>query len=408
MYEGLGYATLQAKIKFILGPSYLEPYAKAVINDIKACTHILRDDFVVPLQFVAMKNGIVDVSKNPVKLIDFSDKFYFTKKSPTIFNPKAECPVFLKFLNEILPDKKSRIQIQEMFGWCLRRKYVPQGAFLLVGGGGNGKSTLLAALRFLLGNKNVKSITLHDICGDRFAAADLYQMFANVAGETNTAKLEKSETFKTLTDGLNYIRVQRKFGHPFEFPNYAKLIFAMNEVPPTKDRTNAFYRRWVIILFVVKIGDGGLPKDENMIDKLTTPEELSGILNWAIEGLQRLNKQKDFTERMTDEEAEKCYERLSNSVGTFLTEHIEETDDNEDCITKSYLWKDLLYYCEKNKLPKPSSKKHLAQQIKLHFDNVQSIQRKVGKKQQVWVWSNCRYSDDIAKIDYANWVEDSG
>ena len=176
-------------------------------------------------------------------------------------------------------------------------------------------------------------------------------------------------------------------------------------MPPTKDRSYAFYRRWVIIFFNVRFGNGGLPKDIKILEKITTPEELSGILNWAIEGLKRLNEQGDFSERMTENETENCYERLSNPIGTFLTEYIEETDNNEDCIAKDYLWSDLLYYCEKYHLPKPTSKKQLAQEIKSHFESVESKQRKVGKKEKAWVWVNCRYND-LAKIDYAEWVEE--
>ena len=406
LYEGLGNKTLKEKIKFVLGNCYSEPHAKATIDDIKACKYTDRKDFTAPIQFIPVENGILDISKNPVELIDYSEKFYFTKKLSVTYKPEAKCPNFLKFLSEILPENKFRLQIQEMFGWCLWRKYSHQVAFMLVGEGSNGKSTLLAVLRFLLGNQNVTSISLQDICGDRFASADLYQKFANIAGETRTKKLEETEIFKSLTDGLSFIRVQRKFGQPFEFGNYAKLIFAMNEVPPTKDRTNAFYRRWVIIFFIVKFGDNGLPKDNEMIEKITTPDELSGILNWSIEGLQRLNKQGGFSEKMSDEETENCYERLSNSIGTFLTEHIEETDNDEDCIAKDYLCSDLLYYCEKNRLPKPTSKK-LAQEIKTHFENVVSVQRKVGKKERAHVWANCRYKDgSIANIDYATWVEE--
>ncbi len=296
-----------------------------------------------------------------------------------------------------------------MFGWCLWRKYSHQLAFLLVGGGSNGKSTLLAALRFLLGAENTASISLQEICVDKFASADLYQKFANISDETRTKRLEESKIFKQLTDGLSVIRAQKKHGQPFEFPNYAKLIFAANEVPQTKDRSDAFYRRWIIIIFnvrFVKSGEGGFQSDINIIDKITTPEELSGILNWALEGLQRLNKQGDFSESVSIEETKECYERLSNPIETFLTEHIEETEGEEYFISKEYLWNDIKYYCEKNSLPKPTSKKELNQKIRAHFENVESKQRKVGKTERAWVWMNCRYSDDIAKIDYVNWVEE--
>ena len=406
LYEGLGDKTLRTKIKFVLGNSYSEHNAKATINDIKATRYTKREEFTVPIHLIPVENGILDISKNPVKLIDYSEKFYFTKKLPVTYNRDAKCPKFLKFLNEILPLEKFRLQIQEMFGWCLWRRYSHQVAFLLIGDGSNGKSTLLAVLERLLSKQNIVAVSIQEICNDKFAKADLYQKFANIAAETPRKKIEESEDFKKLTDGLTTIRAQKKYGQPFNFINYAKLIFAANKVPPSKDRGFAFYRRWNLIFFVVRFGYGGLRKDNNIIDKITTPEEMSGILNWSLEGLQRLNKQKEFSERIPEEETKILYERLSNPVATFLTEYIEETDNEDDFISKDYLWKDLLHYCEKHNLPKPKSKKHLSQELRLHFENIESKQRKVGNRERARVWINCRYCEGIAKLDYAMWVEE--
>jgi putative DNA primase/helicase len=153
---------------------------------------------------------------------------------------------------------------------------------MLIGEGSNGKSTLLAVLRFLLSNQNVKAISLQDLCMDKFASADLYQMFANIASETPSKRIDESDVFKSLTEGVTLIRAQKKYGQPFHFVNYAKLIFCANKVPPYKDKDYAYYRRWILILFNVRFGNDALPKDENILEKITTPEEMSGLLNWSL------------------------------------------------------------------------------------------------------------------------------
>jgi putative DNA primase/helicase len=260
-------------------------------------------------------------------------------------------------------------------------------------------------LRCLL-NNNVTAADLQTICADKFAAADLYQKFANVAAEIPSKKLEDSEVFKSLTDGVTLVRAQHKYGQPFHFVNFAKLIFSANEVPPTRDKTYAFYRRWILIFFHVRFGDCGLPRDVNILEKITTPEELSGILNWALEGLKRLLKQGDFSFRVSVAETEKQYERLSNPIGTFLSDYVEETGNDEDCISKDYLWAELSHYCEKNRLRKPQSKIQLTKEIRIHFENVEQKQRKVGNKERQHVWVNCRFSDALTKLDYASWVEE--
>jgi phage/plasmid-associated DNA primase len=111
LYESEGYETLRAKIAYVLGNSYSENHARATIYDITAHTHVKREDFTAPIQFIPVENGVLDISKNPVELLDYSGKFYFTKKLPVTYNPKAKCPKFLKFLKEILPEEKFRLQI---------------------------------------------------------------------------------------------------------------------------------------------------------------------------------------------------------------------------------------------------------------------------------------------------------
>ncbi len=90
LYESEGYQTLRAKIAFILGNACSEYHARAVIYNITAKTLTKREDFTVSIQFVPFKNGILDISKNPVKLINYSEKFYFTKKLPTTYNPEVK------------------------------------------------------------------------------------------------------------------------------------------------------------------------------------------------------------------------------------------------------------------------------------------------------------------------------
>src|SRR5207302_7003645 len=100
--------------------------------------------------------------------------------------------------------------------------------------------------------------------------------------------LKSAGTFKMLTGG-DSIMAERKFGHPFLFKNYAKLMFSCNKVPEVQEDSDAFFRRWIIITFPNKFE--GANDDRDMLSKLTTPEELSGIFNWALKGLKRLQQQ---------------------------------------------------------------------------------------------------------------------
>ena len=66
-------------------------------------------------------------------------------------------------------------------------------------------------------------------------------------------------------------------------------------MPYIYDDSDAFHRRWIIIIFREQFIKGYPGTDPQMIQKLSTSEELSGILNWALEGYIRLRKQKNFS-----------------------------------------------------------------------------------------------------------------
>jgi putative DNA primase/helicase len=397
LYEDNGDKTIRENVKAILGKDYLERHARAVIDDVTASTYMKREDFTAPIQYIPVKNGVLDISENHVKLLKHDKKYFFTNQLPVAYRPEAECPKFLKFLSEILPDEKFRLQIQEMFGWSLWRDYNYQVAFMLIGEGSNGRSKLLGILRALLGDINVSSISLQEICVNRFAKAQLYRKFANIAPDIPSGKIEDSSTFKQLTGG-DLLNAEKKFRNPFQFVNYAKLIFSANKLPYSKDKTYAYYRRWMLIFFNIKFGDGGQPKDKKILEKITTPKELSGILNWALEGLKRLNEQGDFTGRMSVAETEKYYERLVSPVYMFLSDCIAETKDPQEYIPKDYLWDEVWRYCQDNNLPKPKSKKQIASSIKRNFKGIQTAQRMIDGK-LTWVWLYCRFTDDAKNVE---------
>ena len=108
---------------------------------------------------------------------------------------------------------------------------------------------------------------------------------ANTFADLKSDKLTNTGPFKMLVSG-DFIRAQNKFCNPFEFQNYAKLIFSANEIPQSEDKSYAYFRRWIILFFEnVFEGDNN---DTKLIEKLTTDEELSGLLNLSLIALRQL------------------------------------------------------------------------------------------------------------------------
>jgi len=299
----------------------------------------------------------------------------FIQKIPVDFDPEADCPAFKKFLEDIVPDTRDRMTVQEMFGALLWRAPVGK-AFVLIGEGANGKSTLLDVMEQFLGKRNVATRSLQDISSNKFALSDLVGKLADFGAELPSSRLENSAVFKSLVTG-DPLPAEKKYEMPFPFRNYAKLIFATNQMPPFADVSSAFYRRWVIINFPnrfmapelvemakQKMRDEGQSEEEierqtanlKVADpfikkKITTPKELSGVLNWALIGLKRLiDHGFKFTSETIPEETGEEMQRMIDPVKSFLDDEVEVTNDMNDYVPKDALYNKYAAYCRRKKL----------------------------------------------------------
>ncbi|RLI82035.1 hypothetical protein DRP04_04855 [Archaeoglobales archaeon] len=313
-----------------------------ILSEIKDETLIERKK-VENKWLICLENGVLDLRTFEIK--PHSPKCLLFNKIPVKYDPKADCPRIKQFLREVLHEEDIPI-IEELFGYCLLKDYPIQKAFMFIGDGANGKSTLLGLFLAFLGPENCSSISLQALVEDKFASAELYGKLANIYADLPDEALRNTGIFKMVTGG-DIITAQRKFQHPFQFINYAKLIFSANKLPEVRDETDAFFRRWIIVNFPNKFE--GDKADKNLLKKLTTPQELSGLLNLALNGLKRLLERGEFSHGKSTDEVREQYTKMSDSVAAFCADMIEESPE-------SYEFKKVLYaayceYCRQNKLP---------------------------------------------------------
>src|SRR5262249_28042728 len=145
---------------------------------------------------------------------------------------------------------------------------------------------------------------------NRFAAADLHNKLANTYADLTSLRLSETGNFKMVVSG-DSITGELKFRDAFGFRNKATLWFSANEIPESDDKSVAFYRRWKIFHFDKQFIGG--KEDPELIKKLTTPQELSGLLNLALKGLKELLDNGGFHDASV-EETRKDYERHTNDV----------------------------------------------------------------------------------------------
>jgi len=117
-------------------------------------------------------------------------------------------------------------------------------------------------------------------------------------------------------------------------------------MPRSSEDTTAFYRRWIIVNFP-NIFEGE-KNDKFILDKITTPDELSGMLNFALEGLARLLERGDFTASETTEQIRHVYLMSSDSILVFVEKHVYS--DGSAHVPKEQLYTAYCSFCKQNGL----------------------------------------------------------
>lgn len=266
-------------------------------------------------EWLAVDNGLID--PKTLKIIGFSPDIVTRLKLNVAYDKDAQCPSWLRFIEEC---KSDAVLLQEAGGYPLLPGYPWQKAIMLLGGGGQGKSVFLRVLAEILNTDNVSAASLQTLVDNRFGTNSLYGKLANMAGDIPDMAMSNTAIFKALT-GDDQIRAEEKGKPAYEFWNKAKLTFSANALPPTKDKSGGYFRRWVLI-------DFNRPMVTNPNPRLTADllTEKSGIFNWMLEGAKRLNE-KGFTYTTDYEEMARRYIERSEPVTLFLKDCCEEDFD---------------------------------------------------------------------------------
>ena len=245
-------------------------------------------------EWIVVQNGIVDLNTpmstgNERRLMAHTPTFFSTVLLPYAYDPHAGCPRWESFIAQVWPDRDCQLLMQEIFGYCLTFNTTQQKFFLLLGEGSNGKGVLLRVLRLLVGPENISAVSLARL-GDRFELGQTLGKLACLASEVDNVRQLDEAVLKQFT-GEDPMRMEHKYKHPFTAMPTAKLIIAANVHLPFKDRSEGIWRRLMAIPFTVTIPEA--QQNKNLSDELA--QELSGILNWAVMGQDRLRVQGRFT-----------------------------------------------------------------------------------------------------------------
>jgi len=347
IYINKGKELIKTEVERLLDTKCVSSIANEVFEKIKRKTNISQDKFdIIPTELICCENGIYDIKEDKFKR--FSPEFYFTSKISSTYKEDVIATNFLKFIEETLYPEDIPI-VQEWFGFCLYRKYFLKKAMIIFGEKNTGKTILLNILIRFMGQKNVSGISLQRIASkDKFSISFLKNKLANIYDDLSSDDLKDAGGFKIATGG-GFATGEHKFGDSFQFLNYAKNLFATNHIPNVKDiDDDAYYERWIPLPFDNMVSKEKL--DPFLMDKLTTEEELSGILNWALKGLKRLLNNGKFSYNKSSDEIKLIMQRQNNPLVLFTEEILHQEDGNN--VTKEIMFQTYSKWCQENKVPR--------------------------------------------------------
>lgn len=312
-----GEPTVEELAQRLLGHHGSDHAIKEVKGRIRRLTGIDGAEMGVPDGLIPVENGVVELTPDGPRLRDHSPDHRALSKLPIQFDPEATSDRFDEFLEEVVAPDDARV-LQEFVGYIVCDRGMPRHrALLLLGEGRNGKSTFLRVVAALVGDDNLAHHSLQDLATTRFAAADLYDKLANLHADISDRDLKHPGHLKALVGG-DKIQAERKYQNSFSFGNTAKLIFSANTTPTTSDDSPAFFARWLLVPFPNTFRADDPRTDPQLGEKLTAPEELSGVLNWAIEGYHRLVDQDGFSKDLPPEATRDLWRAYGGPIGAFM------------------------------------------------------------------------------------------
>jgi P4 family phage/plasmid primase-like protien len=291
---------------------------QVVDNILSKSRNLNEDKMYEQRRVINVLNGAVFITKN--------GKFTFVnehrKKDAATnilafdYDAKAKAPKWRKFLNRVLPEVEDQHALMEFMGYCFMPSHKFETFLFLFGkSGANGKSVILDTIKRFFGDDNVSGLQLQQLEGHQLQA--LTNKILNIGSEIDKTGTDKGQlaTLKQLVSPEDPVQINPKNDKPYLLLSNEKpkMAFSGND-KPRNGLDNAIFRRMLLLSFDTEIKDD--EKIRGLSDRFN--DEMAGIFNMALEGMERLVRNGKFTrsKRMKQELEE--YKDEVNPLRTFI------------------------------------------------------------------------------------------
>ena len=304
-----------------------------MLQDSKDVYYFCNEDLDVDDYLLNVKNGTLDLSKDEPKFMKHNPDMLLSKVCNVNYDPSAVCKAWNKFLSEIMTGDKEKIKyLQKIAGLSLTGNTQEETCFILFGSTTrNGKTTFCETIIYLLGDYALtmkpESLAVKQNTDSRQANGDIARLagcrFCN-ASEPPKRMLFDTALLKSLL-GRDSITARHLHQREFSFIPKFKLVINTNYLPVIADDTVFSSGRINVISFDRHFEPE--EQDKHLKERLRQDKELSGILNWCIEGL-RLYRLEGLKPPKAVISATETYRSDSDKIGNFIKECLTKTGKN--------------------------------------------------------------------------------
>ena len=345
-YEIIEEATIRSKLYTFLDKCMkvgrkgdLQPFnpspslVSAALDAIKSLTHLQNNPNTKPpiwldsyrhnkpnsSDLISLTNGLFHLKDYVV--LPHSLGFFTPNSLPFTYDPNAQCPEWLKFLHSVWDkDQESIDTMQEMFGYIISGDTRQQKFFNIIGPRRSGKGTINKVLVELLGQYNTVAPQLEELC-DTFGLqpwlGKLLASFTDARAPERNRSAVVSQLLRIV--GGDTITVNRKNKESWNGYLPTRIVIYSNEVLQLTENSNALTGRMVVIKMSKSFYD---KEDTDLSFRLS--KELSGIFNWAMEGLKRrLARGGHFIQPTSGRALLELMAELGNPIGSFVDDVLE-------------------------------------------------------------------------------------
>lgn len=313
IWEADGEQVLRRCANQMMTSEYSTTVLRELKDRVRATSSVPWSEMGTPNRTVTVENGLLDVESRTLRDLRPEDRALH--RLPVEYDPSARCPRWKEFLEQVTDGEAARRKLQEFVGYCLAggEPWLKK-ALMIFGPTDAGKTVFLEVVERLFGEEANAAQTPQYLANQRWGVHQLAGKPVNIRHDIDADRIQKPGIIKEIVDG-NAVTAEQKGKDPYRFKPTTRLLFAANRAPKRTRDDEAFWNRWLTVVFPESIPPEEQADKTELLAELT--DELPGVLNWALDGLDRLRETGGFTEPKSPVEVRRVWEQYGGPVERF-------------------------------------------------------------------------------------------